>query len=124
VTIRAQWDSGHADHHGNTPAASHAIRHARLRQSIIEQYQAAPTMLAANGALFDEPIEQKLQEPPNRLDLWLPRTKPIVRISKADATAAIHRTTHNLTKFFRWKRKKKATSQTAPGQPVQIYSPT
>jgi hypothetical protein len=70
VAMRAPWDSRNADHHG----ANHAIRHARLRQSIIEQYHTAPTMLAADRALFDEePIEQKLQQHPNRLD----RTKPI-----------------------------------------------
>jgi hypothetical protein len=107
VTIWAQWDSRNADRHGHTTAENHAIRHAGLRQSIIAQYQAAPTMLAANRALFDEPIEQKLQQHPNRLALWLKRTKPIVRISKADATAVIHRTTDRLTNFFRLKRKKK-----------------
>jgi hypothetical protein len=118
VTMRAQWDSRNADRHGHghTTAENHAIRHARLRQEITAQYHDAPTMLAADRALFEEPIEQKLKQHPNRLALWLKRTKPIVQISKADATAAIHRTTDRLTKFFRIKRKKKPAA--TPGHPV------
>jgi hypothetical protein len=70
VTMRAQWDSRNADRHGHTMAENHAIRHARLRQAITAQYQAVPAMLAADRALFDEPIEPKLKQHPNRLALW------------------------------------------------------
>jgi hypothetical protein len=123
VTMRAQWDSCNADRHGHIMAENHAIRHARLRQAITAQYQAVPAMLAADRVLFDdEPIKQKVKQHPNRLALWLKRTKPIVRISKADATAAIHRTTDRLTKFFRLKRKKKTAA--TPGQPVPSHPQT
>jgi hypothetical protein len=79
-------------------------------------------MLAADRVFFDEPIEQKLKQHPNWLALWLKRTKPIIRISKANATAAIHCTTDRLTKFFCLKRKKKTVPTS--GQPVPNHPQT
>jgi hypothetical protein len=98
--IHAQWDHRNADRHGTTTAANHKIRHERLLQSITAQYAEAPNMLAADRAIFEQPIGQKLLQHPNRLELWVKRTKPIVKLSKHDAEATTRRTHSQLTKYF------------------------
>jgi hypothetical protein len=108
--MRAQWYHRNADRHGRTKAANHQIRHKRLLQSITAQCAEAPNILAAGRALFEQPIRQKLLQHPNRLELWLKRTKPIVKLSKHDAEATNRQTHSQLSKYFRRKRKKNASN--------------
>jgi hypothetical protein len=115
--MRAQWDHRNADRHGTTKTANHKIRHERLLQSITAQYAKAPNILAADRAIFEQPIGQKLLQHPNRLELWLKRMKPIVKLSKHNAEATTRRTQHSqLTKYFRRKRKKKASYPASSGK--------
>jgi hypothetical protein len=109
--LRAQWDHHNADRHGRTKDANHQIRRERLLQAISAQYAKAPNILAADQAIFDQPIGEKLLQHPNRLDLWLKRIKPMVKISKKDAEEMSRRTNSRLTQYFRRKRKKKDKNQ-------------
>jgi hypothetical protein len=78
-------------------------------------------MLPADHAILAEPLKQKLEQNPNCLKMWLKHTKPIIGLSKADATAAIHCSTDQLTiKLFCLKRKKKMNVQTKLGNPNHI----
>jgi hypothetical protein len=99
--MRAQWDYRNADRHGRTKDANHQIRCERLLQAITTQYAEAPNILAADRAIFDQPIGKKLLQHPNRLDLWLNRIKPIVKISKQDAEEVSRGTNSRLTQYFR-----------------------
>jgi hypothetical protein len=107
TAMRAQWDLRNADRHGRTTAANHAIRHAHLLTSIHALHTDAPNMLATYRAVLAEPTTLKLQRHPGPLELWLKQTQAIVTRSKADATAAIHRTHERLTSYFRYRRLKK-----------------
>jgi hypothetical protein len=108
LAIRAQWDLRNADRHGRTKAANHAIRHNRLITAITALHQDAPLMLATDRDVLDaEPIPVETVQNPARLELWVRRTRTIATRSKADATAAIHRTHERLTHYFKHRRKKK-----------------
>jgi hypothetical protein len=98
--MRAQWDLRTADRHGRTKEANHAIRHARLLQSITALHINAPNMLAADRDILAEPLSVKLQHHPSRLELWLHRTRAIVHRSTTDATSIVKRTHARTTKFF------------------------
>jgi hypothetical protein len=115
-TMRAQWDLRNADRHGRTKAANHAIQHAWVLKSITDLHLIAPHMLAADRDILAEPLQDKLQQHPSRLELWLTHTRAIINHSKADATAMLHRTHERLTHYFQYRRKKKITAMSS--QPV------
>jgi hypothetical protein len=104
-TVREQWDDRNADRHGRTKAANHAIRHERLLNQITAQQAEAPGMLAADRDLLSEPITAKQKRSPNALELWVKRTRPIVKLSTKDAIAAIARTHNSITQFFSRRKK-------------------
>jgi hypothetical protein len=118
LAMRAQWTLRNADRHGTTTAANHAIRHARLLQSLTALYNDAPLMLAADRAILAEPLTDKIKQHPSRLSMWLQRTRAIVTRSKADAQAELHRTQERLTHFFRYRRKKKPSQLSDRPAPV------
>jgi hypothetical protein len=65
-------------------------------------------MLATDRDVLDaEPIPVETVQNPSRLELWVHRTRTVATWSKADATAAIHRTHERLTHYFKHRRKKK-----------------
>jgi hypothetical protein len=99
--MRTQWDNRNRDLHGDTREASYAIRRARLLTQIQAQYQELPAMLADDRDLLAEPIAQKAKQSPSSLELWLTRTRPIVKLSKQDLITTIKRTHHRITNFFR-----------------------
>jgi hypothetical protein len=98
--MRAQWDHRNADRHGRTKEANHEIRHAQLLHQLTEQYAEAPAMLAADRNLLAEPIKAKQKKIPAALELWMKRVRPIVKLSRHDATEAIKRTHKQITQFF------------------------
>jgi hypothetical protein len=125
LAIRAQWDLRNADRHGRTKAANHAIRHQRLITAITALHQDAPLMLATDRAVLDaEPIPVETVQNPARLELWVHRTRTIATRSKADATAAIHRTHERLTHYFKYRRKKKPTPVATAAPPTPTQHPT
>ena len=100
--MRGRWDQRNADHHGRTKAATnHAIRHERLLGQLSDQYAQVPQLLAQDRDLFSEPLQKKLERHPASLELWLKRVIPVVKRSRQDASAAIRRTHHRITDFFR-----------------------
>jgi hypothetical protein len=125
LAMRAQWDLRNADRHGRTKAANHAIRHARLLTSITALHNDAPLMLATDRAILDaEPIPVESVQNPARLEHWVRQTRTIVTRSKADATAAIHRTHERLTHYFKYLRLKKTATPTIAHLPPQTTSRT
>ena len=119
LAIRAQWDLRHADRHGRTKAANHAIRHARLLTSITALHNDSPLMLAGDRrAILAAPIPANNSRDPTRLELWAKRTCTIVNGSKADATVAIQRTHERLTSHFRYRWKKKTATTPPPTHPI------
>jgi hypothetical protein len=58
-------------------------------------------MLATDRTIFDEPLHEKLKKSPGSLELWFQRTRPIVALSKKEATkASIARTHKHITPAF------------------------
>jgi hypothetical protein len=63
--MRAQWDLRNADRHGRTQEVNHRICRERLLKAISAQYTEAPNILAADQAIFAQPIKEKFLQHPN-----------------------------------------------------------
>jgi hypothetical protein len=121
TTIRACWDHRNADRHGRTKEESQSIRHKRLMGQVAEQYAHGPLMLADDRDILAEPLSKKSQRSSAGLALWLDRIRPIVKLSKKDATAAIARTHHRITEYFNPKGSPNPTTPHTP-PPEEIDS--
>jgi hypothetical protein len=91
-TVRACWDHRNSDRHGTNKEENHAIRRGRLLVSIRALYTEAPQMLATYRDTLALPIEDRLKKSPAGLELWLLRTRNIIKLSKQTALAALQST--------------------------------
>jgi hypothetical protein len=102
-----QWNNRNADpRHGRTKEANHAILHEHLLHQSMDQYDAAPEILAADHHLLAEPIKEKLKRSSRSLELWLQHSRPIVKLSRQDGTQAIQRAHKRIAEFFSRKKPK------------------
>jgi hypothetical protein len=100
TTVRACWDHHNSDSHGTNKEENHAIRRGRLLVSIRALYTEAPQMLATDRDTLALPVEDRLKKSPAGRELWLLRTRNIVKLSKQTVLAALQCTHKILTSYF------------------------
>jgi hypothetical protein len=114
-TVRSCWDHRNSDRHGTNKEENHAIRRGRLLVSIRALYNEKQKMLTVDRDTLALPIEDRLKKSPAGLELWLLRTRNIVKISKQSALTAIQKTHKTLISYFKTRPTQNSASENSKG---------